>query len=123
MASVAVDVSRVLRQCGQYVRWGNSARAFHHIDNYAHERLAILSSRNTASGPQLETPRSAVVRASRALPPHRNGAVRDTCACLAVNGVGKPCTGEPHARFDGGPLAKQQLWRVGTMHPPGNRWD
>ncbi len=50
MASVAVDVSRVLRQCGQYVRWGNSARAFHHIDNYAHERLAILSSRNTASG-------------------------------------------------------------------------
>ncbi len=45
VASVAVDVSRVLRQWGQYFRWGNSARAFHHIDNYAHERLAILSSR------------------------------------------------------------------------------
>src|SRR6266536_202664 len=51
------------------------------------------------------------------LPPHRDRALRSACACLAVNGVGKPCAGEPHARFDGGPLAKQQLWRVGTMHP------
>ncbi len=28
-------------------------------------------------------------------------------ACLAVNDVGKPCAGEPHARFDRGPLAKR----------------
>src|SRR5215204_877496 len=29
-------------------------------------------------------------------------------ACLTVNDVGEPCTGEPHARFDGGPLAKRK---------------
>ena len=28
----------------------------------------------------------------------------DACACLTMNGVGKPCAGEPHARFDRGPL-------------------
>ena len=29
------------------------------------------------------------------------------CACLAMNGVGEPCAGEPHARFDWGPLASR----------------
>jgi hypothetical protein len=29
------------------------------------------------------------------------------CACHLMNGVGKPCAGEPHARFDKGPLAKR----------------
>jgi hypothetical protein len=28
-------------------------------------------------------------------------------ACLAVNDVGKPCAGDPHARFERGPLAKR----------------
>ena len=28
-------------------------------------------------------------------------------ACLTVNGIGEPCAGEPHARFDRGPLAKR----------------
>jgi hypothetical protein len=39
--------------------------------------------------------------------------VRD-CACLAVNGVGKPGAGEPHTRFDRGRL------RSGSHgEPPG----
>ena len=28
-------------------------------------------------------------------------------ACLAVNDVGKPCAGDPHARFERGPLEKR----------------
>ena len=28
-------------------------------------------------------------------------------ACLAMNDVGKPCAGDPHARFERGPLAKR----------------
>jgi hypothetical protein len=36
----------------------------------------------------------------------------DTCACLTMNGVGKPCAGEPHARFDRGPLGR-------LTHPAG----
>ena len=31
--------------------------------------------------------------------------IRD-CACTAVNDVGKPCAGEPHARFERGPLGR-----------------
>lgn len=42
----------------------------------------------------------------RHLPPYRHGALRN-CACLTMNGVGEPCAGEPHARFDRGPLAKR----------------
>ncbi len=30
----------------------------------------------------------------------------ESYACAAVNDVGEPCAGEPHARFDRGPLAK-----------------
>ena len=29
------------------------------------------------------------------------------CACHAMNDVGEPCAGEPHARFDRGPLARR----------------
>jgi hypothetical protein len=28
-----------------------------------------------------------------------------------VKGVGEPCAGEPHARFDGGELEKERLWQ------------
>jgi hypothetical protein len=41
----------------------------------------------------------------------RRRPVRD-CACLAVNGVGKPGAGEPHARFDRG------RWRSGSHGEP-----
>ena len=39
------DLNRVLRGCGNYFRYGNSAEKFSQIDDYAHERLAILASR------------------------------------------------------------------------------
>jgi hypothetical protein len=74
-------------------------------------------------GARVEQPvRLGVVPGPRGVPPQRRRPVRD-CACLAVNGVGKPGAGEPHARFDRGPLAKRQPWRAVRMHPPGNRWD
>ena len=41
-----------------------------------------------------------------------------TCACLTMNGVGKPCAGEPHARFDRGPLGTvdaQARWNPCTQ--------
>jgi len=40
------------------------------------------------------------------------------CACLTMNGVGKPCAGELHARFDRGPLGKvdaQARWNTCTQ--------
>ena len=42
---------------------------------------------------------------SRHLSAHRNGPLLD-CACLTMNDVGEPCAGEPHARFDRGPLGR-----------------
>ena len=47
-----------------------------------------------------------MVQSSRSAPTGGNGSLL-VCACLAVNDVGEPCAGEPHARFDRGPLAKQ----------------
>ena len=45
----------------------------------------------------------------------------DTCACLTMNGVGKPCAGEPHARFDRGPLGKL-THPAGAAGPGPVRW-
>ena len=33
----------------------------------------------------------------------------------AVNGVGKPCAGEPHARFDGRELETEHLLAMATV--------
>src|SRR6266540_3746020 len=72
-----------------------------------------------APGTELATPpHGGVAGPPRRLSPQREGALRD-CACLAVNDVGKPGAGEPHARFDRGPLAKQQPRRAGTDAPTG----
>jgi hypothetical protein len=41
---VVADLNPVLRGWGNYFRWGNSSQKFTTIDNYVHERLAILAS-------------------------------------------------------------------------------
>lgn len=46
-----------------------------------------------------------VAQRPRHLPADRDGPLLG-CACLTVNGVGEPGAGEPHARFDRGPLAR-----------------
>ncbi len=38
---------------------------------------------------------------------------RSFCACPAVNDVGEPCAGEPHARFEGGREATRCRWPQG----------
>jgi hypothetical protein len=49
---------------------------------------------------------------ARHLPPTRNRPLLEHCACLTMNDVGEPRAGEPHARFDRGPLARKTLRRV-----------
>jgi len=39
----------------------------------------------------------------------------------AVKGVGEPCAGEPHARFDGRELETEQAMAADTRRPSGNR--
>jgi hypothetical protein len=73
---------------------------------------------------QLDRPvRHGLVPAPRGIPPQRQRPLRD-CACLAVTGVGKPGAGEPHARFETGPVAKARATvSRGTHDLPGNLWD
>jgi hypothetical protein len=46
-----------------------------------------------------------VVHEPRDLPADWNSGLQDG-ACTGVNGVGKPCAGERHARFERGPLER-----------------
>jgi hypothetical protein len=42
------------------------------------------------------------------------------CESLTAKGVGEPCAGEPHARFDRGPLGKASAnGGVEPKHPKG----
>ncbi len=83
------------------------------VERYAHERLALFAStKHGRSGPRLEQlVRLGVVPGPRGVPPQRRRPGRD-CACLAVNGVGKPGAGESPARFDRG------RWRRGGHGEP-----
>jgi hypothetical protein len=107
---VVIRLNRVLRGWGGYFRHGNSARKFAQIDSYVHERLAIFASvKHGLHGAQLATPlHLGVAEGPGGLSPQRTSAKR-SCACPAVNDVGKPCAGELHARFDRGPLADQAM--------------
>src|SRR3954468_17614729 len=58
----------------------------------------------------------------RHLPAYRESPTMERCACLTMNGVGEPCAGEPHARFDRGPLARiiaaESTSRMGDKREP-----
>ena len=103
---VVADLNAVLRGWGAYFRYGNSNRKFALIDSYVHLRLSKLASvkyghPRSSSGQPVQL---RLADRPRHLSTHRKGQAMDTCACLTMNGVGKPCAGEPHARFDRGPL-------------------
>ena len=100
VAHVVEDLNPVLRGWGAYFRYGNSARKFAAIDSYVHERLAMLAStKHGLRGWNWTTRFNTGGQQPRRLSPQRNGQTHD-CACLTMNGVGEPCAGEPHARFD-----------------------
>jgi hypothetical protein len=71
-----------------------------------------LSERQSRTpGARLGRPvRHGVVPEPRGVPPQRERPPPD-CACLAVNGVGKRCAGEPHAPLIGG-------WQRGSHSEP-----
>jgi hypothetical protein len=46
----------------------------------------------------------------------------EVTACLPVNDVGEACAGEPHARFDRGPLAMRETHGE-TEHAPEGKPD
>ena len=118
---VVADLNPVLRGWGAYFRYGNSNRKFAAIDSYVHLRMSKLASVKYATRGRLRASRFnygwltelGVYRLTGTCPE------MGTCACLTMNGVGKPCAGEPHARFDRGPLGRLTPRRDGTHAPNG----
>ncbi len=106
---VVKDLNRFLRGWAGYFRYGNSAARFRKIEQHARLRLALFigkrHKRGRGFGWSVLAYKSAdlcgllsldgTVIAPRAAKPWRGSRMP------AVNGVGKPCAGEPHARFDG----------------------
>ena len=70
---------------------------------------------------QLAPLRSRVAPQHRRLPARASAGAALPGACPAMNDVGKPCAGEPHARFERGPLAKRRHLRETGEKPTGQR--
>jgi hypothetical protein len=103
----------VLRGWGAYFRYGHSSRKFDVIDRYVHERLALFASDKYGLPGRNWDRRfhDGLVPLARGVPAQWHGS-SGNAACLAVNGVGEPYAGEPHVRFDTGPLATQESNRT-----------
>ena len=95
------------------------AGSSHAVDSYVHQRLARLASiKHGLRGINWGQPvRPPVAADPRHPPAHRNRRPVG-CACLTMNDVGEPCAGEPHARFDRGPLARPRLRRQRQTNNP-----
>lgn len=93
--------------------WKNSTPScgakFGAVDSYVHNGWPFWPAGNTAA--RGSTGQTATWARLGNLGIHRlEGTVRYPAAhCLTVNGVGKPWAGEPHARFDGGPLGRKRI--------------
>jgi hypothetical protein len=108
---IVKELNRFLRGWAGYFRYGNSARVLGQIRNYALRRVALLLSKTGKRRRSWDWGMRQVLRS----PDHLglislDGAVisprpfRDWRArgrTPSVKNVGKPCAGEPHARFDG----------------------
>jgi Group II intron, maturase-specific domain len=105
---VVADLNPVLQGWGAYFRYGNSNRKFAAINSYVHWRLSKLTGvKHATRGRSPRQPvRSQLAHRSRHLSTHRDRPVLGHSACLTMNEVGEPRPGEPHARFDRGPLGR-----------------
>ena len=117
---VVADLNPVLRGWGAYFGYGNSAASS--------PSSTATCTCGCPSWPASSTPPEAdfdqpvqlcLADRSRHLSTHWESPVLGDCACLTMNGVGKPCAGEPHARFDRGPLERLKPRRDGTHAPHG----
>ena len=108
---IVEDLNRFLRGWAGYFRYGNSARVLGQIRNYALVRLAlvVVQERQPAPGLGMGHQTGAAVPGPHGPDqPRWNRPPAQALPGLAgehrtppVKNVGKPCAGEPHARFDG----------------------
>jgi group II intron reverse transcriptase/maturase len=100
--TILADLNPVLRGWGNYFRTGNAARKFNQLDSYVYRRLRAFMvkrrGRNLRAGQADEWSREWFWGQGL----HKlRGTVRYPKPCtLHENTIGKPCAGNPHARFE-----------------------
>jgi RNA-directed DNA polymerase len=117
---VVQDLNRFLQGWRAYFRYGNSTQQLHALDRYVFWRLSrFLTLVRQARIPPRDGAAARLPHPARSLPPHRNRPLR-VRACRAVNDVGEPCEGKPHARFVGGREEAGATWSrpCGRQAPP-----
>jgi RNA-directed DNA polymerase len=92
---IVEDLNRFLRGWAAYFRYGNSTDQFDKINRYAPMRMALFIAKRHRRSCSFGW--YVVAYAS----PNQLGLIKLTHRMPAVNNVGEPCAGEPHARFDG----------------------
>ena len=107
--AIVQDINRFLRGWAAYFRYGNSAHRFNKIRHYARTRLALFigqappRSRRfglVGGGLPVAGPARADHPCTESLSHPGPTGTGGRNRMPAVNGVGEPCAGEPHARFD-----------------------
>ena len=105
--AVVDRLNPVLRGWAGYFRHGNSSKKFAMVNSYVHQRIAILASnKHGLSGRNWATRFNYGWLMSLGIYRLTCHGGEQVCACTGVNGVGKPCAGERHARFERGPLGR-----------------
>ena len=120
---MVVTLNLILRGWKAYFRNGTSARKFTIIDNYVNERLAIFDNAKHGRTKRNWQPRQQGVAGANWCVSSQQSDGNGECACLTMNDVGKPCAGEPHARFDRGCWQSGDHGASDPMHLAGNGQD
>jgi len=98
---VVQDLNRFLRGWAAYFRFGNSTEQFKALDRYVFWRLArFLTREHDLRGYRRGMADLVESRTKLGLYCLTGGRPLRRCARRAVNDVGEPCEGKPHARFE-----------------------
>jgi len=99
---IITTLNPVLRGWGNYFRTGNAGRKFHQLDDYVYERLTRWVCRRGGQRTRVRLERWPRER-FHGMGLHRlRGTVCYPAQATSVKTIGKPCAGNPHARFERG---------------------
>ncbi len=100
------DINPVLRGWGTYFRTGNAAEKFIQVDDYVYWRLrgflAKRHGRNLHAGRAAAWARDFFARPTACTACAGPSSIRGLRSAATRTITGKPCAGDPHARFERG---------------------
>ncbi|MBK8937704.1 MAG: hypothetical protein IPM79_08680 [Polyangiaceae bacterium] len=106
LRDVIAQLNPVLRGWGQYFRTGNADVKFNRLDEYVHRRLRALRVKRAGSklkaGQAERWTRDYFVKGLGSIACAEPSAIRRLRNAASRETTGKPCAGNPHARFERG---------------------